>query len=389
MSPSQPVPSPPEPVLSLSKPALSPSKGGRRLLWFALFAVLLFGAALLLTATEEDPTPTRRESIAFPRHPREHEQKRLRARATLVVPPAPDAPEDAGPQKRDPFLVALPAGPDDPVIVLEANALRHSRLGELFVDCAIARNPQTFEEIQRDTGIDVLTDVDRVAFAGEALVMSGYFDRARWDQVEAAPGVQASRYGDGGRLYTTREGQVIGAIGDGLIVFGDEASVRRAIDQVEGRAPPPASAIPDDLAYGEIYGVMPGSAAGRLAGKDDRLAAQIAAVAQRVELHVDAMDDVAAVVRVRGDDAQGLTDLSKSLGAALTAARLEASALDDRRMTELLDFAKVSPGDGSFSLELALPADRLEAWFSECAPPPGRASAPEGGAEPPPDGVTN
>jgi hypothetical protein len=378
--------------MTSSKPVLSQSKGGgrrRHLLWLLAFAVLLLGAALLLTATEEDPTPTRRESIAFPRHPREHEQKRLRARATLVVPPAPDAAEDAGPQKRDPFLVALPAGPDDAVVVLEANALRHSKLGQLFIDCALARDPETFEDIQRDTGIDVLKDVDRVGFAGEALVMSGYFDRARWERVEETPGVQASRYGDGGRLYTTREGQVIGAIGDGLIVFGDEASVRRAIDQVEGRAPAPESAIPDELAYGEIYGVMPGSAAGRLAGKDDRLGAQIAAVAQRVELHVDAMNDVAAVVRVRGDDAQGLSDLSKSLGAALTAARLEANAVSDDRLAELLDFAKVSPGDGAFSLELALPADRLEAWFSECAPPPGRASAPADGAEPPPAGVTN
>jgi hypothetical protein len=44
----------------------------------------------------------------------------------------------------------------------------------------------------------------------------------------------------------------------------------------------------------------------------------------------------------------------------------------------------VSPGEGSFSLELALPADRLEAWFSQCAPPPGRASAPEGDATPDP-----
>jgi hypothetical protein len=372
----------------------------RRLVWFGLFAVLLLGAALLLTAAEDDPTPTRRDAIVFPRWPREHEQKRLRARATLLVPPAPDAPADAAPRKRDPFLVALPAGPDDAVVVLEANALRHSKLGELFIDCALARDPDTFANIQRDTGIDVLKDVDRVGFAGEALVMSGYFDRARWEQVEAAPGVEASRYGDGGRLYTTREGQVIGAIGDGLIVFGSQASVRRAIDQVEGRAPAPESAIPDALAYGEIYGVLPGAAAQRLLPRDDRLAAQLAAVAQRVELHVDAMNDVAAVVRVRGDDPQGLSDLSKSLGAALTAARLEAHAVSDDTLAELLDFAKVSPGEGSFSLELALPADRLEAWFSQCAPPPGRASAPDGleplrgpgprgvGAEPP-LGVTN
>ncbi|HYG69927.1 MAG TPA: hypothetical protein VD838_19780, partial [Anaeromyxobacteraceae bacterium] len=139
------------------------------------------------------------------------------------------------------------------------------------------------------------------------------------------------------------------------------------------------AAIPDELAYGELYGVLPGDAARRLVpGDDDSLATQLAALARRVELHVDAMNDVAAVVRVRGDDAAGLSDLAKSLGAALTAARLQASATDDRQLAELLEFAKVSPEEGAFALELALPADRLERWFSRCAPE-GRASAPAGG----------
>jgi hypothetical protein len=356
----------------------------RHLLWFVAFAVLLFGAAFLLTATEDQPTRTHREAIAFPRYPRAHEQERLRARATLVVPPAPGAAEDDAPRKRDPFLVALPAGPEDVVVVFEANALRHSKLGELFVRCALARDPETFEEIQRDTGIDVLKDVDRVGFAGDALVMSGYFDHARWDRLEGEPGMETSRYGDAGRIFTVREGQVLGALGDGLIVFGDGASVRQAIDQVEGRAPAPESALPDELAYGEIYGVIPGAAASRLVPQDARLGEQLAAVAQRVELHVDAMNDVAAVVRVRGDDRQGLSDLSKSLGAALTAARLEATAISDDRLAELLDFAKVSPGDGSFALELALPADRLEAWFSQCGVTE-RASAVEDEGDSAPD----
>lgn len=357
---------------------MSLSKRSRRhLLWFVAFAALLFGAAFLLTATEEQPTPTRRDAIDFPRYPRAHEEERLRSRATLVVPAAPDAPAGAPARKRDPFLVALPAGPDDAVVVVEANALRHSKIGALVIRCALAQDPETFEDIERDTGIDVLKDVDRVGFAGNAVVMSGYFDRARWDQVEAEPGVQASRYGDGGRLYTTREGEVLGALGDGLLVFGDEASVRQAIDQVEGRAPAPEAVLPDELAYGEIYGVLPGAAASRLAPPDGGLGERLAALAQRVELHVDAMNDVAAVVRVRGDDRQGLSDLSKSLGAALVAARLEANAVSDERLAELLDFAKVSPGDGSFALELALPADRLEAWFSQCGPSE-RASAQRG-----------
>jgi hypothetical protein len=44
---------------------------------------------------------------------------------------------------------------------------------------------------------------------------------------------------------------------------------------------------------------------------------------------------------------------------------------DDRPLADLLDQARVAlEGEGAFSLEMAVPADRLEAWFDRCEPAP-------------------
>lgn len=340
----------------------------RRLRWIALAALLLAAGTLVLTLGEEKGAAPRAD-VRFPLGMRGPEYERFERRATLVLP-APAAPATGSatadarpPARRDPFLVSLPVKPDAPVVVFEANALRHSRLGERFVACVRARHGQELEAFQEKLGLDPFKDVDRVAYVGDAVVVSGFFDRVRWDVLGREP----EGYGEAGRLWRDG-GLTVGAWRDQIVVFSERPEdVRAAIDQLEGRAAVPASGIPEDMAYGEVYGVLPGAAARRLIGPDDRgLAERIAALASRVELHVDAMQDVAAVVRVRGEDQAGLSDLARSLGAALAVARVRAQASQDRRLSDLLESAAVQPGEKDFSLQLALPADRLEAWFEGC-----------------------
>ncbi|MBK9517931.1 MAG: hypothetical protein IPO09_11345 [Anaeromyxobacter sp.] len=354
----------------------------RRRTWLALAALLLAAAAGLLALVEEPPERPL-APVAFPRRLREAERRRVTERRTL--PPAA-APATAAPgaepsppaPRRDPFLTALPAAPGEPVVIFEANALRHSRLGELFIRCALAKDPDFFAGLSRETGLDVLKDVDRVGFAGDAVVISGTFDAAHWERLEQQ--AEATPYGDEGRLYRDRGkagAPVLARWRDQVVVFSpDEAAARLAVDQLEGRAeaPPP---LDGDLAYGEVYGVIPGAAVQRLfSSRDAELGARLAAAASRVELHVDAMQDVAAVVRVNGEDGAALSDLARSLGGAIAAGRLQAQATGDARLADLLDAARVVDEDGRFSLELALPADSLERWFEGCAgasapaPPP-------------------
>lgn len=345
----------------------------RRHRWAIAAAVLLGAATLLLSFGPGEPRARARASVEFPTYMRHEERERMETRATLELPaPAAPAPEGEppAPERRDPLMTALPVRSGDPVVVFEANALRHSRLGELFVSCIRSDDPDAFSELERETGVDVLKDVDRVAIVGETVVVSGFFDRLRWDELVQKERLAVQRYGDAGRLFSQQDGHgpTLGAWRDQLLVVGDDAAaVRLALDQLEGRSPPPEATVPEELAYGEVYGVLPGSLARKLlGGADAALAERLAAAASRIELHVDAMQDVAAVVRVRGDDAAGLSDLAKSMGAALAVARVHAQATGDRELSDLLEFARVVPAGGTFSVELALPADRLERLFEGC-----------------------
>lgn len=340
----------------------------RRRLWLAAAVVLLLLGALVLSLGENEPVVTDAPRVAFPARMRPAEEDRAKARATLALPRPPTKEGEAQPPAlRDPFLVALPVAPDRATLVLEANALRHSRLGERLVACLLARDPDTFARIEREIGIDPLKDVDRIGFAGDSVVVSGFFDRMRRERLEAE--TIASRHGDRGEVFAPKDGKGPWAAtwGDGLVLLGDEASVRRSIDQLEGRAPAPETGIPEDMAYGEAYGVVPGDAVRRLLGREQpELAARIAAAASRVEFHVDAMEDVASVVRVKGDDGRRMGDLARSVGAALSVARVEAQAKGDRRTSELLEHARVLDHDDSFSLELAVAGEQLERWFDGC-----------------------
>jgi hypothetical protein len=334
-------------------------------------AVLLLAAGTWISGlAERGDRPPKRAAVDFPSYPRQKERERIAARQTLPArPAAADARPDEDPvELRDPFLRSLPLGDRDAFVVLEANALRHSQLGELFVQCVLADHPDAFAEIARETGIDPLKDVDRVAYAGRAVVVSGFFDRVKWDALQTGTNARSTRYGDGATLWTTEgEGEAVASWRDQLVVVGPIADVRLAIDQVEGRAEPRRRDVTDGMAYGELYGVVPGSAArALLPAADGALAARLAAAAQRIELHVDSQDDVAGVIRVTGEPGPEVDDLAKALGAALSVARVKAAATDDAKLSALLENAQVVPGDGGFAVEVALPADVLREFFKDC-----------------------
>ncbi len=351
----------------------------RRIGWLAAAFALLLLAAWLSSLAEARPPAHARAQVVFPSSPRQAEYDRMKTRRILVVPvtvasaSAPADEDPAPPPKRDPFLAALPAGANDPVVVFEANALRHSRLGEAFVQCALAKDPRTFEKLQREIGIDVLKDVDRVAFVGESVVVSGFFQRLDPDQLRKETLASPERIGEAGVLYASGSVLEPGRLAAGtwrdqiVILSSDPANVRRALDQLEGRAAPPTIELPDDIAYGEAYGVIPGDALRRiLHGETELLADRLAAAARRVELHVDAMQDIAAVARFQGDDASAVSDLARALGGVLAGARLHAQVTGDRVLADLLDQASVIPANGSFSVQVALPIERVESWFANC-----------------------
>lgn len=355
----------------------------RRGMWL-LVAVVLFGVAaglmLFGQGEEEAPPPLK---VNFPKRLRPEERTRVEQRRNYVAPVA--AVVDAGvpgPVKpKDPVLAALPRGPGKTAMVIEANAIRHSPIGEMLLECMMRQGGKDLERFKQDTGVDPLEDLDRLIITDDGLIVSGNFGGKRLKQLLGDKGGTNYDYGDGARLFeptyertrpdgsvVKREGPRMGLWNDQMLVFGKSADgVKEVIDRVEGRGPDAPPVISESQTYGEMYGVIGVEQLKKLFPPDQQeLAARLAEVAQHVELHVDARSDFAMTAQVKGEDADKLTDLGKSLGGALSLARMKAQAEGRQDLARLLDFASVKPSGSEFNLELAVPLEVIQQQLAFC-----------------------
>jgi len=356
----------------------------RRGMWLALAAVLLvLGAWLMLSGQGDEPAPEPLK-VEFPRKMRREDWQRAEQRRTQVVQAAvPDAgTAQAEPQRpRDPVLAALPRGKGRSAVVIEANALRYSPIGELLLDCLMRDGGKNLEEFRKQSGVDPLQDLDRMVITDKGVVLSGNFGNARFKELFQER--VASDYGPGARVYEpgnvivalpdggTRRGRDSGTVGlwnDQLLVVGDTPdSVKEVLDQVQGGGSNEPPIISEGSTYGEMYGVLSVEELARMIPPDQgELAQRLKDVADTVELHMDARSDVAMVAQIRGSDSSKVTDLGKSLGGALSLARLKAQADGNKDLAQLLDFAKVQPDGSEFKLELAVPLEVIKERLAFC-----------------------
>jgi len=355
----------------------------RRGVWLALAAVLLAaGAWLMFSGQGDEPEPEARQ-VNFPRRMRQEEWKRAEQRRTQVLAALPDAgPKRAEPQRpRDPVLAALPRGKGRSAVVIEANALRHSPIGELLLDCLLRDGGKRMDEFRRISGVDPLQDLDRMVITDDGFILSGNFGKARF--TELLKERVSSDYGPGARVYepgdtvitrpdgTTERGRGDSAVGtwnDQLLVVGKSPdSVKETLDRVEGRGSDEPPVISEGSTYGEMYGVLSVEQLMKMFPPEQaELAQRLKEVADTVELHMDARSDVAMVAEIRGADASKVTDLGKSLGAALSVARIKAQADGNKDLAQLLDFARVQPDGTEFKLEMAVPLDVIKERLAWC-----------------------
>ncbi len=355
----------------------------RRGLWL-VFAVVLFGLAawLMLSGQGEVEAPPP-PKVAFPKRLRPEERQRMESRRTYVMP-AVDAGTAAEPKPlkpSDPVLAALPRGKGKTAMVIEANAIRHSPIGELLLECMMRRGGDDLERFKRETGVDPLKDLDRLIITDEGLIVSGNFGDKKLKELLSGRGSTNYDYGDGARIFEPtfernlsdggtiqRDGPRVGMWNDQMLVFGKSPdSVKQVIDRVEGRGPDEPPVISESSTYGEMYGVVSVEQLKKMFPPDQQeLALKLAEVADNVELHVDARSDFAMTAQVKGSNADKVTDLGKSLGGALSLARMRAQAEGEKELAQLLDFAKVNPDGEEFRLELAVPLEVIKEQLAFC-----------------------
>jgi len=342
--------------------ALRPMK---RRAWLLAAVVLLACAAFLMRRGESKEKPAPVAHVEFPRSASPHEHKRNQARRTLAPAPLKDETKEGFRFKRDPVMTALPTAKGKSAMVFEAAALKESPIGRLWLDCMMSeRSAKELERFKNDVGVDLLNDVDRVAVSSQKVViLSGDFGAVHWDKIGRTP----KPYGDKGTIYGDDNQESVATWGDGLQIMGDPAEIKAAIDRLEDRVPPEPPLIEDWSAYGDAYGVLSAEDFAKMLPESQReIADRLRGALERIELHVDASEDVAIVADATGPTEADVNDLGKTLGAALSLGRLKAQSDGDEKLADLMELARVSPRNGRFSLEMALPMPLIQREMGPC-----------------------
>ncbi|MFT3710530.1 MAG: hypothetical protein QM817_23140 [Archangium sp.] len=347
----------------------------RPVLWL-VFAALLLGVGAWLMRGAEPPDREKQRPVNLPTGMSTVEQSREAQRRTWLPPPMADAGVVTEPVRmRDPVLALVPAELKRGAVIAEVNAILNSELGPKLTECLFGDLEGTkFLSELRDAGLDPTQAVDRVAMIDDSVVVTGDFKNAQWRKfLPVAP--VTKDYGKKGQLHEiTREDggtESFATWGDQMFIAGgEEADLKAVLDRLDGNGPPQGpSALDESMAYGDVYGVVGAQPIADMVRKSDpQLASLIESSAKTMQLHMDVGHDVGMVADVDPSNAATTDQLRRSLGAALSVARMQAAAKGDTRAAELLDLAHVREqnGAGGFRLEAGLPNEFMKTALDEC-----------------------
>jgi hypothetical protein len=340
--------------------------------WLVLGALLLCIGAWLMSQDDEVIVGQTKQ-IEFPRYLTEKEVERLESRrmqpAQLPEKDFEDTDDDELEEPRDPLLRAFGAGENTSLIVFETNAIRHSALGEGFLNCLGENAQEGLSKIQNELGINPLEDIDRMALGDETVMFSGHFDNLQWQEIFDK---EPESYGNSALFFTEKTDaddpdyvvtERIALWNNELIIVGkNREDLEQTIDTLEGRLPMNSIPLRESDTYGEAYGNMSTAMLGRLIPPEaGELREQILKIVSGVKLNTNAMSDVAISAQLSSDgDIEGLSDLGRSMGGALSMALAAARIQGDDQLAQLLEFAKITDNEGELALELALPEAYLK-----------------------------
>jgi hypothetical protein len=340
-------------------------------LWLLMGALLLGLGAWLMRGAEPADRPKPVVNIPTRMTPQEHMV--ADNRRTWI----PYTEVDAGPafvaKKTDPIFAALPTEIKEVAVVAEFSAIMNSELGGLLADCLFKGNDRVMQSL-RDAGIDPVAAIDRVALIDDSLVVTGNFKDGNWKRL-LPEGAVARDYGRQGQLIDVKRtdggSSTFGVWDNQMFVGGDsEEQTKQIIDRLQsGQGQTGPSELDESMAYGDVYGVLKGKAfSGLFDGENEQLGNTLRESAKSVELHMDVGHDLGLSADITGNDPQKSEELRKTLGSALSLARMRAEAKRDTEQASILDMAMVgSAHSGSgFNLRAGLPFEVMQKALKGC-----------------------
>ncbi len=344
------------------------SRKRKHLGWLVL-ALLLTAVSTLVMWNEAAPV-AHRDSVDFPKQMRQRELNRFlhRRKALSLLTKSADASKRMV-KEVDPLMVALSGmAKRGSYMVFELADLWETPIGAIIARCLEQAKHNPFEEMEAETGINVLSSIDRVAVANGLVLFDGDFD------AENTPLNQNYSREEAGRTIRFQQPQGHKetsseiAIWDNtiLMVGAPDGPMAEALSLLNGELPYDPQAIPSKTAYGAIYGQMDVPEITEMFKEQRDFSERFADLMESVELHIDAGGDVAMVATARAWEGENADELAQSLGGIISLARLKARSDGEEELAALLDFAKVEPFGTGFTLEAALPLSFLEKHLSDC-----------------------
>jgi hypothetical protein len=298
-----------------------------------------------------------------------------------VAPAAPSAAPVI-----DPVFTALATTKKGTAVLIEANALRNSPVGQLALDCFLRTREEgednPIQKLRDEANVDVLRDLDRVAIMDEGVVVTGHFAHARWGNLvkdEARPrsyGAKATIYepedriGRDGRRYPRPNAEHVTTWGDNLLYVGTGVeNTRRIMDTLEGREPVPAPALTPDQMHGDVYGVISAKHVAELLPFNQKdLVEVLPEVMKELELHVDAARDVRVTAELKGVDPARADELAAMIEAGLVLARMKETRKGNHLAVMVLERVRLTRNGAQLRLEAEVPLAMLEQELAWCRP---------------------
>ena len=332
---------------------------------------------LILFSIQRAPEPefSTEIQVEFPRYEPDALRRRDSSRPYMRKPqPSAQPKEDqpTAPIEPDPVLRGLRAIPEsDGLMVLEANAIKHSWLFEALEGCIDFQSTSLPDGFPED--FDITESIDRVATGDGVALVSGFFDGVDWESAIGSSMVEA----ENAQIFDSPDGQVF-AIWDNQMMITAES--RDKLDTVlEGlnnpSSVPAEGGIEQSDAYGDIYGKFNGGLLERLVPEEfrDELTPELVESLNGIDFHLDMSQGLAMSASVTSESEDTLKALNFVMDLGLSQARNglvdlanEADAPEAAALSKALKASQIgSASDGVLNFDLALPRQVMEDFLRE------------------------
>lgn len=262
---------------------------------------------------------------------------------------------------------------DSSAVVIEMDNIIKSPVGKIILACLDKEKIDERKRVERELGIDVLADANRIAVADHFVLVQGNVAHAA--DGKAVAGLQRTQHGENGTLMTRPISDDsrpnAGLWKDELLVFSDDVDeIRETMDVYEGcisceyqpeRFIDRRGSFYGDLGLGELLNIMDAE------HSNDSVIKILREHVSHISFDVDTASDVVAKVKLETNSIPSASVLVSSLEALLAGKKVKrAFNVDDIIRTDIVESVDIDREATIVSVEFVIPLALLKKAVADC-----------------------